>query len=114
MPTSSDDLPLAGYDELSSAELTTRIRTLPAADLERLLDHERDHAARPAVLQVIEHRLEELAQGAPPTSGDPDAAPTQSPTHTGAPPAQASPQTEGPPQNPPSQGVPTNPAQPRR
>lgn len=110
----SESLPIAGYDELSQAELTTRIRSLGPDDLDLLIEHERDHAGRPAVLQVLQHRRDALDRGASPTSGDPGAAATQSPTGAGSAPEAASPQTEGPPQNPPSQGDPTNPAQPRR
>jgi hypothetical protein len=39
----------------------------------QLVEYEKAHADRPAVLQVLGRRAAELAAGAEPTSGSPDA-----------------------------------------
>ncbi len=107
-----DDLPLPDYDHLPTGSLAGRIRSLDGDQLGTVLAYERAHADRPAVVQILQARLEELQQGAQPSGGSPDAARPEA--AAGAPPpSSASPATEGPKINPPSQGVPTNPAQPR-
>jgi hypothetical protein len=107
-----DDLPIPDYDALTLGDLQSRLRTLPAEELAGVLEYERRHAARPGVLVAGEARLRELQAGAEPSGGSPAA-----PRVDAAPPpdggSSASPQTAGPPVNPPSQGVPSNPAQPR-
>src|SRR5687768_13116990 len=107
-----DDLPLPDYDHLNVGSLTSRIRTLDHADLTTLLAYEKAHANRFQVVTVMESRLAGLKEGAEPSGGDATA------TGADAPPAaaggsKASEATSGPPVNPPSQGDPTNPAQPR-
>jgi hypothetical protein len=107
------DLPLANYDGLPIGGLTHRVRTLDYDAVATLVDYESHHANRPAVIELLNHRLEELRRGATPSDGSPEAA---QPEHTTSPaPAtdQARPETEGPAVNPPSHGVPTNPSQPR-
>ncbi|WP_181312938.1 hypothetical protein [Nocardioides campestrisoli] len=107
------DLPLPDYDDLSSGALESRVRTLDAAGVEQVLAYERAHADRIQVVQILEHRLQALQTGdAQPSGGDPTASATQvqQGASGGSP---VSPATQGPKQNPPSQGVPTNPAQPR-
>ena len=106
------DLPLKDYDHLPVGSLTSRIRQLDAEDLTTLLDYERAHGNRFQVVTVMESRLTSLKSGAQPSGGDPAV------TSADAPPApeggsKASEATSGPPVNPPSQGDPTNPAQPR-
>jgi hypothetical protein len=109
---SPSPLPIPDYDHLTLGDLVTRIRSLDAVGIEVLLEHEAHHAARPAAREMLQHRREELNQGAQPSDGDPSApAPDLGPANPS--PDQASPQTEGPPQNPPSHGDPSNPAQPR-
>ncbi len=110
--TEHDQLPLPDYDHLPVEGLTSRIRTLDAAGLETVLEYERAHANRLQVVTVMENRLSALRQGAQPSGGDPAAAAADDPAHasTGS---QGSEATSGPPVNPPSQGDPTNPAQPR-
>jgi hypothetical protein len=106
------DIPVPDADHLPLGDLLHRIRALDADGVRRLLDHETSHARRPAVVQALRARAEELAAGATPSGGDP-AAPSAA---AAPPPASApavSPATSGPPQNPPSHGDPTNPAQPR-
>ena len=107
------DLPLPDYDGLPTGSIQSRIRSLDADGVARVLEYEREHADRIQVVQVLEHRLESLRSGeAEPSGGDPTApAPEVSAGEPGG--SMVSPATEGPKQNPPSQGVPTNPAQPR-
>lgn len=107
-----DELPLPDYDHLPLGSLAHRVRSLDVDGLTQLIGYERQHGARAPVLQVLETRLEALHQGAKPSAGDPSApnadvtlAPPGSPA--------VSPTTQGPVINPPSHGVPTNPAQPR-
>jgi hypothetical protein len=89
------------------------VRTLDADGLRALLAYETEHANRVQVVQLVERRLEAVTSGeAEPSGGDPAAATPEvdsSASHD----AKASPQTQGPPVNPPSHGDPTNPAQPR-
>lgn len=108
-----DQLPLPDYDHLPVGSLEGRIRSLDGAGLEAVLAYKRAHADRVQVVQLLENRRQAVRDGAPTSDGSPLA---------NAPEADAAPQTgaqggasvtEGPPQNPPSQGVPTNPAQPR-
>lgn len=108
----SAGLPLPDYDHLPTGSLQSRIRSLSADELRELLEYERAHADRLQVREIMQARLSELEDGAPPSSGAPDAARPEAapPPHGGS---RVSPQTSGPPINPPSQGVPSNPAQPR-
>jgi len=107
-----DELPLPDYDHLPVGSLQSRIRSLDAAGLEALVAYERAHGNRLPVVQVLENRLAAVQQGAELSDGSP-VAPTPEIQHAPAPGSAASPQTEGPAINPPSQGDPTNPAQPR-
>jgi hypothetical protein len=59
-------------------------------------------------MNVLRQRLEALRGG-----GDGGAGTMPEAQRRAEPEAKASPATDGPPQNPPSQSVPTNPAQPR-
>jgi hypothetical protein len=109
---SHDQLPLGDYDHLPTGSLVGRLRSLTAEELATVRAYEAAHANRVQVMQLIDARAGQLADGAEPTGGSPDAA---RPETAGTPdtPSKASPQTEGPPINPPSHGDPTNPAQPR-
>jgi hypothetical protein len=105
-------LPLPDYDHLTVGDLTHRIRSLDADALQTLLRYERDHADRLPVVQVLTSRLEEVRDGEPLSSGT-----AAAPSALAAPGPDAgsvvTPATSGPAMNPPSHGVPTNPAQPR-
>jgi len=106
------ELPIPDYDALPLGDLQSRLRTLGATQLTGVLEYERQHANRAAVLTVGDARLRELRAGAEPSGGSPSGGRPDDP----GPPAggsPVSPQTSGPPVNPPSQGVPSNPAQPR-
>ena len=106
------ELPLPDYDHLPVGSLAHRIRALDADGLATLLHYERHHGNRVPVISVLETRLNELDAGAEPTAGAPDSfVPEKSP----GPPAPRSidQTTDASTINPPSQGDPTNPAQPR-
>jgi len=110
--TEHDQLPLPDYDHLPVEGLTSRIRTLDAAGLETVLEYERAHANRLQVVTIMEHRLTALREGAQPSGGDPAAPAVDDPAHAAGG-SKVSEATTGPVINPPSQGDPTNPAQPR-
>lgn len=107
-----DELPLPDYDHLPVGSLESRLKPLVAEDVERLLAYEHAHADRVAVVQLLEARLEALRQGAEPTEGSVGGMTPETESAPGGSPVE--PETQGPKINPPSQGVPTNPAQPRR
>jgi hypothetical protein len=68
------ELPIPDYDHLPAGSLAHRIRSLPAPDLRRLLDHEQQHGNRLAVVQLLTWRLHDLESGqAMPSPGDPAA-----------------------------------------
>jgi hypothetical protein len=105
------DLPLPDYDHLPVGSLISRIRTLDTNGLQTLLDYEKGHANRIQVVSAMQARLSSLKDGAQPSGGDPTAAtPEAAPAPDGGSAVTA---TDAPPINPPSHGVPTNPAQPR-
>ena len=107
-----DELPLPDYDHLPLGSLAHRIRTLDADALSRLLEYEAAHGDRRPVTEVMRTRLDELRAGAEPSGGSPLAAtPEKSPGPEV--PRETNQTTVAPTINPPSQGVPTNPAQPR-
>ncbi|CAA9330190.1 MAG: hypothetical protein AVDCRST_MAG29-996 [uncultured Nocardioidaceae bacterium] len=105
-----DDLPLPEFDHLPLGTLPSRIHSLDASGVSKLLAFERAHGNRLPVVLVLERRLEALGNDAEPSGSLPPDMPELSEGHGGSP---VSPQTSGPPINPPSQGDPTNPAQPR-
>jgi hypothetical protein len=49
--------PIAGYDDLTAAEINKRLRDLSPAQLRRVRDRERRGAARKSVLGAIERKL---------------------------------------------------------
>ena len=107
-----DELPLPDYDHLPLESLQHRLRTLDLDGLAQVRAYEAAHANRPLVLQTIGHRADELRAGAEPSGGDPAAsAPEAAPAAAGG--SAVSGATTGPVNNPTSQGVPTNPGQPR-
>lgn len=109
---SRDELPIPDYDHLPVAGLASRIRSLPATDLETLLAYETAHGDRLPVTQVLRARLAEVEDGAELSGGDAAGhAPELAPAPDGG--TGIRPGGVGPVQNPPSHGVPTNPAQPR-
>ena len=107
---SHDELPLPEYDHLPAGTLPSRISGLNETELEQVLAYERAHANRLPIIQILEHRLTALQQGAEPSGTAVPSTPEMTRTQHASP---VSPATSGPPINPPSQGDPTNPAQPR-
>ncbi|NWF29108.1 hypothetical protein HW130_23100 [Streptomyces sp. PKU-EA00015] len=105
-------LPLPDYDHLGLEAVKQRVRTLSQDGVRQLLAYEEAHANRLPVVQALQVRLEELESGAAPSGGSPAGlTPEQAPGPSGG--TGVSPQTAGPPVNPPSHGTPQNPAQPR-
>ncbi len=51
------NLPIAGYDDLSAAEVQDRLDGLTPAELRKLRDYERRHGNRKTVLDRIERKL---------------------------------------------------------
>jgi polyhydroxyalkanoate synthesis regulator phasin len=50
-------LPIAGYEELTAAQVQARLDGLTAADLRTVREHEKSHANRKTVLRAIDQRL---------------------------------------------------------
>lgn len=67
-PDRHASLPFADYDHLPVRSVTSGIEWLDLEQLEQLLGYERNHAERTDVLELIEHRLDELKHGAQPRS----------------------------------------------
>lgn len=61
-------LPLPDYDELSAGAVEDRIRSLTTDEVERLVSHERAHANRAPVVELLSARLERLREGDEPLS----------------------------------------------
>ena len=112
-PLHHDELPLPDYDHLPLGSLESRVRSLDADGVEALLAYEQAHGDRLPVVQVLQRRLEALRAGAEPTGGDPTAV-TPEIEHAPQTGSKVEPKTQGPQQNPPTGGDPTNPTQPRR
>ena len=49
--------PITGYDELTAAQIKTRLQTLTPAELRKVRDYERRRGNRSSVLEAIESRL---------------------------------------------------------
>jgi hypothetical protein len=56
-------LPVPSYDQLSVASLRARLRVLDAGQVQTLLDYEKAHESRPAVITLFERRLIKLSEG---------------------------------------------------
>ncbi|MGE5137765.1 MAG: hypothetical protein ACM32E_33325, partial [Gemmatimonadota bacterium] len=63
-PAAAAAAPLPNYEELTVASLRARMRGLSAADVRGLLDYEKSHANREAVVTMYERRLEKIASEA--------------------------------------------------
>jgi len=62
-PSGGTALPVAGYDELSVASLRARLRFLDAAGVRTLLEYEKAHQGRAAVITMFERRIIKLDEG---------------------------------------------------
>jgi hypothetical protein len=112
MSTDRGTLPVPDFDHLPLGALHDRIRSLDAGALQALVDYEHEHGDRLPVIEVLRHRLDAVRSGAALSGGSAAGLqPENSPGPSGG--STVTPVTSGPPMNPPSQGVPTNPAQPR-
>jgi polyhydroxyalkanoate synthesis regulator phasin len=49
--------PIAGYEDLTAAQVQARLDGLAPADLRKVRDHEKRHANRKTVLRAVEQRL---------------------------------------------------------
>ena len=49
--------PITGYDDLTAAEIQSRLTDLTPAQLRKVRDYERRHANRKSVLSAIESKL---------------------------------------------------------
>jgi len=56
-PTNADAFPIADYDQLAAAQITSRLDDLTPAQLRKVRDHERRHGARKSVLAAVERKL---------------------------------------------------------
>lgn len=54
---SEPSLPIAGYDELTVAQVIPRLAGLGIGELRRVADHERRHGNRKPVLDAIERAM---------------------------------------------------------
>ena len=106
-----ENLPLPDYDHIPLGTLPSRIASLDEPAVSELLAFEQSHGNRLPVVQVLEHRLQALRNGAEPSGSLPEDLPEVTSASGGS---KVSPATTGPKINPPSQGDPTNPAQPRK
>jgi hypothetical protein len=78
-----------------------RIRALSAEELQQVLSYEQAHASRLLVTRTMEARPQEPAAGAGPSSGSPGSVAPERAEGARAGGSQISPETAGPPQNPP-------------
>jgi hypothetical protein len=81
----TEQLPIPGYDQLTLGDLKHRIRSLTTEDLQRVREHEQAHGNRTPVLEVVDERLRQLAEGAEPAGGDQQNTPPVEGTPGGSP-----------------------------
>jgi len=110
-----DELPLPDYDHMTLGSLRGRMRSLSVDQLVQVRAYEKAHADRLPIVTMLDNRIAKLATDASAAPSGPvstEPAPEQRETvSTGSKVSPAT--TDAPPVNPPSQGVPTNPSQPR-
>jgi hypothetical protein len=111
-----DELPLPDYDHMTLGSLRGRMRSLTVEQLVQIRDYEKAHADRLPVVTMLDNRIAKLAtdaSGEQPSGTAPDSPTPEQRTAAAGAGSVVTPATSGPAMNPPSQGVPTNPAQPR-
>ena len=54
-----DEFPIADYDDLTAAQIVSRLGELDTADLRRVLDYERRNANRKTVLNALDAKLDQ-------------------------------------------------------
>ncbi|MFT4397263.1 hypothetical protein ACLTEW_20235 [Gordonia lacunae] len=82
--SATHDLPLPDFDQLSTGDITHRIRALELDQVKLLLDHERQTAGRTQVQEILSARIGQLESGAEPSGGTPTHAPPSRDTSTGS------------------------------
>src|SRR3954464_8480662 len=55
--TGEDEFPITDYDDLTAAQVVTRLTDLEAPELRRVRDYERRHANRQTVLSAVDQKL---------------------------------------------------------
>ncbi|MCW2910655.1 MAG: hypothetical protein JWL68_5444 [Actinomycetia bacterium] len=58
-----ETLPVPNYDQLTVASLRARLRVLDTTQVEVLLDYEKAHEGRPAMITMFERRITKLSEG---------------------------------------------------
>ncbi len=115
-PLPHDELPLPDYDHMTLGSLRGRLRSLSVEQLVQLRTYEKAHADRLPVVTMLDNRIAKLASEGTEPAGTPSTAPAPeqlAAAQAGGGGSKVSPATTGPKINPPSQGDPTNPTQPR-
>jgi hypothetical protein len=79
-----ETLPLPDYDQLPIGSVQHRIRSLAEDQLRTLIHHERRHANRVPVLEILTARLDQLEAGATPSGGRQPEAPEVTSTPGGS------------------------------
>jgi hypothetical protein len=92
----ADTTPFPDFDHVTVETVKHRIRSLEREEVQGLLDHERAHASRVPVIEVLRTRLAELDEGATPSGGD-QSQPRESGTAHGSPVSPAGAAEPGPP-----------------
>jgi hypothetical protein len=64
MSREHDDLPLPDFDHVLVGHLPSRIASLEAGDVQKLLDYEKKHARRMPIQLVLQRRIDALKSGA--------------------------------------------------
>ena len=59
-PKSAGDLPIAGYDSLTAADIVSRLQSLTQTDLARVYKYEQANEGRSTILEAIDSRLIDL------------------------------------------------------
>ena len=73
MSRDHDELPLPDFDHVLVGHLPSRIASLDAGDVQKLLDYEKKHARRMPIQLVLQRRIDALKSGAvTPTEGGGD------------------------------------------
>ena len=109
-----DQLPLPDYDHLTLGSLRGRMRSLDVPQLVQVRDYEKAHANRLPIVTMLDNRIAKLATDpTAPLSGSTPTDPVPAKPRSGKRGSKVDASTAGPKINPPSQGDPTNPAQPR-
>lgn len=103
--------PIEGYEGMPIGTLQHRVRSLDAEQVRELIGYEEGHAHRPAVLELLNHRLHALEEGAEPSPGSQSSQPERPGPPSGG--SRVGMNTQAPVTNPPPHGVPSQPTKPK-